>query len=149
MSDPTPSDSAQTRETETAGLKQHSESLKVAIRDYASARLELLAIESKEASQVLGERAGKAIAAAILLIFAWGCLLAMLILIGERLTSSFPGGLQRIGGGAIVALILSILHALVAIPFVKAVKQKLTQPLFQYTKSELQKDREWIDQTTR
>lgn len=133
----------------TQNIKESTSTLKDAVRDYAAARVELISIESKEAAKVGSERITKGIAAAVLLLFAWACFLTALILVGEKLTSQLPEGLQRIGGGALAALILAIIHAIGAFPLLKAAKRKLAQPLFEYTKSELKKDREWLEQKTR
>ena len=57
--------------------------------------------------------------------------------------TTWPDTLSGIGW-QLVALSVGVPHLLVALTLFKKLKRKPDQPLFEYTRTEFQKDREWL-----
>jgi len=108
---------------------------KSAIAGLVSSRLAILQAESQEASRAGIKKIVAFIAAAILLLFAWGLALA--------------GGIAAIATGFAfpwywVALIVCALHVITAVILVTNAKST-NSGFFPVTRSEFKKDREWLE----
>lgn len=100
-----------------------------------SSRIALIELESKEAAGAGARRAACLVAAVIFAFFAWALLLA--------------GGISAIAASTgwpwfWLALGAAAIHLTVALMLLKSAKPT-GQPAFPVTRSEFQKDREWIE----
>jgi uncharacterized membrane protein YqjE len=108
--------------------------------DHLKARAELLSIETREAGEVAARKGSLAIAAVVFLFFA-----TVVSLLGrwlESLSSQFSGL-----GWQLAALAAGFLHFLVALALFRKLKQKRELNLFEFTRAEFNKDREWLNQS--
>ncbi|HJM64124.1 MAG: hypothetical protein CMN05_03390 [Roseibacillus sp.] len=114
--------------------------------DHLKARAELLSIETREAGEVAARKGSLAIAAVVFLFFAYALVLATVVsLLGrwlESLSSQFSGL-----GWQLAALAAGFLHFLVALALFRKLKQKRELNLFEFTRAEFNKDREWLNQS--
>lgn len=108
---------------------------KEALLSLVSSRIALIQLESKEAAGHAAQRAAALIAAILCLFFTWALLLAGTIAIVSTSTG-WQWGWVAIGAAAI--------HLLVAMIFASVAKSHGTSA-FPVTRSEFQKDREWIE----
>jgi len=121
-------------------------SMKSSLASYASARAELFAIEAKEASTVVAEKAKFGIQGGLLLLIGYVFLLVAVIGIGGALLTEYlPEPLAKIGGWPLVALLLAVVHLITGIISIKKAAKKTTVGLFSYSRSELDKDRSWMN----
>ncbi len=126
------------------GLREEVTSLAKGTGDFLSARAELLSIEGKEAAGLLSKRLARFAIGILFLIFAYFLILAggvhfLGIFMSEKLTGPFAGW-----AGA--ALIISVLHLILAIIFISKARSRSERPLFELTRSEWQKDQQWLSQ---
>ena len=121
------------------GLQQHLE-----------ARGELLAIESRDAVRHTVRKTLLGTACAGAAFFAYGLILcAAVSLSGPWLESRFPDHFDKIGWQC-AALLIGLLHIIVAFIFLALLRRKPAEPLFEASRHEFQKDHQWIqDQQTR
>ena len=131
------------------GVRGTFASLADGLRQYLQARGELLSIESREAGQVAARKGvlGAILAAAVFL--AYGLLLAAAVsLAGYWLGGILPGEWSQFGWQT-AALAAAVLHLVIAAACFRALRKQPDQPLFEVTRSEFQKDRQWLnDQQT-
>ena len=114
------------------------------LQQYLEARSELLAIESREAARLAVRKAIVGGAVASFTFFAYGLVLcAAVSLAGRWLESSFPRVFDKIGWEC-AALIIGLLHVVAGIVFLTALRRKSDRPLFEITRREFQKDRQWL-----
>jgi uncharacterized membrane protein YqjE len=107
---------------------------KSAFADLVSSRLELIRIESKEASRVVLRNLVLVSVVAMMSLFAYICLLAGIV----GLTAHYSHGAWWL-----VALILFLLHGLTALLGIYLLKKK-SPAVFPITTNEFQKDRLWL-----
>ncbi|MFK7909373.1 MAG: phage holin family protein [Akkermansiaceae bacterium] len=118
--------------------------MKLAVSEFVSARLELAAIEAKEAAEFTVRKVVSAVILALCAFFIWALLLAGLtgLLAGwaqEQLAGHLPG----VSGWVIVLFALAIIHTLVAIILIWVIKKKPAAPLFELTRQEIENDKQW------
>jgi uncharacterized membrane protein YqjE len=120
------------------------------LQDYLAARSELLEIESREAAEHAKRQTGLGIALAVAGFFGYTLVLVALILfLGAILAGFLPASLTP-HASAISALLFGGLHLLIAFLALRKLRQPPATPLFEVTRAEFQKDREWIkDQQNR
>lgn len=129
------------------GLKTEVASFARSAGGYLQARAELLAIEGSEAAQIIRKRLIKAvIAAAFLGISYLTILIAGIALGGSLLAKQAQGPLANWTG---IALAVGVLHLLIGLIFLGKARKKSAAPLFEYTRSEWEKDQQWIQQQNR
>lgn len=119
--------------------------MKRAVSEFVSARLELAAIEAKEAAAFTVRKVVWAVALALCAFFVWMLLLAGLAgLLADwaetRISDSLPG----VPGWVAVLFGLAVLHALAAVVLVVLLKKKPAAPLFELTRQEIENDRTWV-----
>lgn len=140
---PAPADepSPSTRETAAAFAR--------GLQQYLAARGELLAIESREAARYTTRKAVLGTTLALCAFFAYTLILcAAVSLAGRWLESAFPAHFAKIGWQS-AALLAGLLHVVASLVFVTLLRKKPAEPLFEVTRRELQKDRQWLhDQQT-
>jgi len=109
--------------------------------DYFAARKELLQIEVKEASEVIGQKLVLVVIAAVMAVFTY--FLFWLLVIGAvaLLFSQWACWCTTL---PISALLVLLIHGVGLFIVVKKIKQKPPYPLFEMTKAELLRDKEWV-----
>jgi len=107
---------------------------KSAFADLVSSRLELIRIESREASRVVLRNLVLVSVVAMMSFFAYICLLAGIV----GLTAHYSHGAWWL-----VALILFVLHGVTALLGIYLLKKK-SPAVFPITTNEFQKDRLWL-----
>lgn len=140
---PNPSDEPAPRARETLS------SMAQGLQQYLEARGELFAIESREAGRHATRRGILGVALVVAAFFAYGLMLcAAVSLVGGWLETHFPKQFGTIGWEC-AALMAGILHMALAFGFLFLLRRKPATPLFEVTRQEFQKDRQWIqDQQT-
>ena len=108
---------------------------KEALLGLVSSRIALIQLESKHAASHAARRAAAAVAAILCVFFTWTLLLAGGTAVIASATG-WPWGWVAIGAAG--------LHLLAAMIFAKSAKSH-GEPSFPVTRSEFQKDREWIE----
>ncbi|NRB28374.1 MAG: phage holin family protein, partial [Roseibacillus sp.] len=95
--------------------------------------------------EAVARKGSLAIAAVVFLFFAYALVLVTVVsLLGrwvESLSSQFSGL-----GWQLTALAAGFLHFLVALALFRKLKQKQELNLFEFTRAEFNKDREWLNQ---
>lgn len=118
--------------------------MKRAVSEFVSARMELAAIEAKEAAEFTIRKVVSAVVLTVCAFFTWTLVLAGLagLLAGwaENLAADRVPG---VSGWVIILFALAILHALVAIIFLLILKKKPAVPLFELTRQEIKNDKAW------
>lgn len=119
------------------------------LRQYVAARSELLSIESREAARVAGRKGALAAIIAASTFTAYALLLVAAVSVtGHWLRNVLPGNWSQFGWQT-AALLAGLLHLAVAAGCFRALRRSPRQPLFEVTRSEIQKDRQWLnDQQT-
>ncbi|MDP0490923.1 MAG: phage holin family protein [Verrucomicrobiota bacterium JB023] len=113
---------------------------------YLRARLQLLGIESQEALVFLK---GKLLPLVVVL----GCALITYLLVLAALIS-FLGKLlaafskHPLLGWEIPALLIAALHLVALLKFKNTLSQQPDEPLFEYTRAEIENDRQWLHENT-
>ena len=110
-----------------------------ALGDWATARVELIQIESREASRSALRKGVLAGALAATVFFIWALLLAG----GIGLLTAYLESCGHPWGWPAVTLAAAGLHALLALGLAVALRRP-TPPPFPITRSEFEKDREWL-----
>jgi hypothetical protein len=108
---------------------------RVALMDLVAARLALIQLESKDATQEASRRAALIAAACAAAFFAWSLLLVGGVSLLAQATG-WPWNLVAIG--------LAMLHLVVGIILAQSAKPSGAAS-FPITRAEFQKDREWIE----
>lgn len=115
------------------------------LRQYLLARGELLAIEAREATRVAGRKGTLAFLLATAVFFGYALLLvAAVALVGQWLGGILPGSWSHFGWQT-AAVLAGLLHLAMAALCYRALRQSPREPLFEVTRSEFQKDRQWLD----
>ncbi len=137
-SGPPPADDGQDAAGESA--RQFREGL----GDHLKARAELLAIETREAGEFVARKGSLALVAATLLFFGYALVLTtVVVLLGgwlESLTDQLSGW-----GWQVAALGIGFLHLVFALALFRKLKLAREPTLFEFTRAELNKDREWLN----
>lgn len=114
------------------------------LHTYITARAELLAIETREAAQVLGRKAVLAAGLAAAAFFAYALILVGVVsLLGRCLAALWPAAFEGTGW-QIVAIVAGCAHLAAAALFVVMIRRGADPPFFEYTRSEFRKDNEWL-----
>jgi uncharacterized membrane protein YqjE len=124
--------------------RDSSQAFRDGLEDHLKARAELFGIEAREAGNVVARKGVLGLVVAALLFFSYALLLSATVsLLGRWLETTWPDTLSGIGW-QLVALSVGVPHLLVALTLFKKLKRKPDQPLFEYTRTEFQKDRKWL-----
>lgn len=115
------------------------------LQEYLAARTELLGIESAEASQYAKRQAKLGIICAVAAFFGYAlALVAIIGILGNILGIFLDASPLEDHAVHIVALIVGAIHLFVAYRMLRKLSQPPETPLFEVTRSEFQKDRQWI-----
>lgn len=120
--------------------------MKQAISSFISARLELLALESKEAGEVAARKVVHAVILALCAFFTWALILAGLTGILAPFLDRAIGS-DWLPGWAAVLLLLALVHGIGAFVFFRKLKQKPGTPLFELSRQEIENDKQWLKKT--
>ena len=118
-----------------SGLLDNALGLLSALADFFESRFVLLAAESKSA--------------ALQLLILVGCVIAALGLCGMGyvfLIVSAVVGIAHLLGTSwpVVALVVALVHFIIAGVLLVVARSRITKPMFQDSRDELKKDREWL-----
>lgn len=124
------------------GLKEELSSFLKDASAHVRIRAELLAIESKEAAHLYGRKFGLALAGLLLLLIGYLLILAGMIgILGAMISGSGVTLANWIG----VAWALSGLHLIAGFLLLRKSKGSGSDdPVFEFTRNELKKDRQWL-----
>lgn len=114
------------------------------LQDYLCARIELLALESQEAAAVAKQKGTLGLAMAVTAIFGYALILVALVALTGNALSALLSPTLAPFSWPIAALLFGILHFLAAYLLYNKLRRKAPNPLFEITRSELEKDRQWI-----
>ena len=127
------------------GVRATFSSFADGLRQYLLARGELLSIESREAARVAGRKGTLAFLLACAVFFGYALLLtAAVALVGHWLGTILPGAWSQFGWQT-AAVLAGLLHLGAAALCYRALRQPPSEPLFEVTRSEFQKDRQWLN----
>lgn len=119
--------------------------MKQAVSEFVSARIELAAIEAKEAAEFTAKKVAFAVVLAISAFFTWALVLAGLTgLLAHWAEQQLADLLPGVSGWVIVLFALAIIHAVIALIFVILLKKKPSSPLFELTRQEIEHDKAWV-----
>jgi hypothetical protein len=105
-----------------------------ALAELVSSRMELIRLESTEASRIAAKKTSQAIVIAVCLAAAWlGFMVSITCLIHHYCKIEWW----------LITLILATLHFILALVFLSQLKQP-SAPIFPVTRTEFQKDRLWL-----
>lgn len=122
------------------GIIEHCRELLAAALAYLQARAALAGIEAKEAAIHIGIILALAVIAVFVTVFGYLFLcIALTVLIAEW---------THISAGWVI-LGLALLHFVVAVTAILVAVSRLKMSLFTDTLAELQKDRQWLSQTSK
>ncbi len=124
------------------GLRHELTSFLREASSFAQLRGELLGIEAKEAAEIYGKKTGLIVIGGIFLLL--GHLLLIAGLVGT-LGSALAGDPFSLANWTGAALILTAIHVIAGVILIrKGRKIGSTSELFEYSRSELKKDQEWL-----
>lgn len=127
-----------------SGLKDEIASVARNAGGYLQARAELLAIEGEEATSIISKRlVSKMIAAFSLGIAYLSILIAGIALGGTHIAQIVEHPLANWMG---LTFATGSIHLAIGLLFRVKARAKNTLPLFEYTRSEWEKDKQWIQQ---
>jgi uncharacterized membrane protein YqjE len=117
------------------GLLDNALALISAIAEFFESRFALVALESKTAALQVLILAGCVIAALALCVMGYVFLIVSAVVgLAHLLGTSWP----------IVALVIALLHFIIAVVLLLVARSHATKPMFLATRDELKKDREWL-----
>lgn len=134
---------------EELSLRDAIQILKGSAGDYFAARKELLQIESKEASEFLMKKIAIVIALTVVGLFTYFLFWLAVITAGAKILKDAVGNEKVItvtGTWPIVGAVVVVLHICALFILVKKLKKKADFELFQMTKSELNRDKQWLEE---
>lgn len=118
-----------------SGLLDNALGLLSAIVEFFEIRLAVVAQESKYAALQLLILVGCVIAALALCLMGYVFLIVSAVVgIAHLLGTSWP----------VVALVVALVHFIIAGVLLVVARSRITKPMFQDTRGELKKDREWL-----
>jgi uncharacterized membrane protein YqjE len=118
-----------------SGLLDNTLALISAVAEFFESRCALAARESKAAALQVLILVGCVIAALVLCVMGYVFLIVSAVVgLAHLLGTSWP----------IVALIVALLHFIIAMVLLLVARSRITKPMFPATVDELKKDREWL-----
>jgi len=126
--------------------RQHS-SQKVThtLSDFIGARVELASIEAKEAISYTGKKVVQGVALALSAFFLWSLILAATIGVLAPLADQWlDNKAEWLPGWSAIAIVLAIIHLLVAAVCFCKLRHKPVTPLFELSRKEIENDKLWL-----
>jgi len=136
------------------GLKRAAMSLKDSSLGYMQAKTELAAIEAKEAASFAKHKFSLGIVTAFFGIFSYALFLLLIYGVILQFANRYLSKISDIiflSNSNTILLLLMIFHLFVFLIYLVKLSKKPPEELFSLTKSEFQKDKQWlaeINQTT-
>ena len=128
----------------TPSQSESTDAMKGALSQFVAARLELAAIEAKEAAEFTVRKVVMAVLLALCGFFIWALILAGLTgILATPVEQLFSSLLPSIAGWVIMLFILAFIHIIVAVILVMMLKKKPAAPLFELSRQEIEKDKAW------
>ena len=122
-----------------------SASMKQAVSSFLAARMELASIEAKEAAEIGTRKILFVLGTVTSALLGWLLLLASLtVVFGIFVDQWFARGVSWLSGYAVILFIFASLHFLVAAICLQIFKKKSRVTLFELTREEIQKDKQWL-----
>ena len=122
-----------------------SSALKRAVSEFVAARIELAAIETKEAAEFAVRKAVMAVTVALCVFFVWILVMAGLTgLLDAWAEKQFADQIPGVPGWVIILFALAALHAIVAIILALLLKKKPATQLYELTRQEMENDKAWV-----
>ena len=126
-------------------LRATSGSIKTELSQFLAARAELASIEAKEAAGFAAKKTVLAVVLGLCLLFTWILILAAatgaLAPVMDRLITDEHSWLP---GWVAVLFIFALVHLKVAFICLFFLKKKPHSPLFELSRQEIQKDKQWL-----
>lgn len=110
------------------------------LREHLHARVELLSLELTEAREIFARKG----AFGLLLVLAAALAYLLLLVAGIGFLGRWFASLGSSMGWELATLLAGLLHAAVAALCFLLLRRKSDPALFEYTRAEFQKDREWL-----
>ena len=111
------------------------------LTSYVRTRLQLVSIETQEALTHLKGKVGPLVLVMVCAFFGYSLLLLAVVSLLGKLLSSWG-----LWGWELSALILAGLHIGAIFLMKKKISAKPSSPLFEYSRAEIERDREWIQE---
>lgn len=113
---------------------------------YFRARLQLVSIETQEALLHLREKLVPLVVALVCALVVYLLLIAVLVSFLGKLLTHWTG--QTLIGWEIPGVLILLLHAFILLKMKRSLTRPAETPLFEYSRAELERDREWIQDHT-
>lgn len=124
---------------------QNLSSMKGAITGFLAARIELAAIEAKEATAVVSRKAVTAVVLGLCLFFAWALtLVALTGILTPFVSEIMVSDIDWLPNWAVVLIFFAILHLITATICLKKLKEKPAEELFELSRREIKNDQQWL-----
>ena len=137
--DPSPQPDHSGRDDDSSGM------LKRAVSEFISARVELTAIEAREAAEFTVRKLVLALAFVACIFITWISTMACLVgIFGDWAEKQLANHIPHTHGWVIVLVALVIIHAIVASILLMLLKKKPSAPLFELTRQEIKNDKVWV-----
>lgn len=136
--------------TQKYSLREGIIFFKDALTEYLSARKELFQIEAREVSSFLFKKVVLFVCLLFLLSFSyllfWLVCISALANVLEHLLKETAAWLHIIGFWPLIALCVLVFHCAVIFHLIKYLRVAADFTMFEITRSELQKDKQWIEE---
>lgn len=113
---------------------------------YFRTRLQLVSIETQEALLHLREKLVPLVVALVCAIVAYLLLIAALVSFLGKLLTHWTG--NPLVGWEIPGVLVLLLHTFILLKMKRSLARPSEMPLFEYSRAELERDREWIQDHT-
>ena len=129
------------------GLKQAAISLKDSSLGYIQAKTELAAIESQEAASYAKKKISIGIITAFFGIFSYALFLLLIFGMIQQFADKYVSKISKIitlNNSNTVILLMMLFHLLLFLIYLVKLSKKPAEEFFSLTKSEFQKDKQWL-----
>ena len=124
--------------------EETEESIPKGISAYLRTRLQLVSIETQEACAYAKGKAAPTVIALICAVSSYSLILTAIVsLLGKLLEKM---GEHLLLGWETAALLVAALHIVIIFTMKKRICRKPSSPLYEYSRAELERDREWIQE---
>lgn len=144
---PPPRENNQQPQTQAAGVPRVS-SLSASSFSYLAAKIELASIEAQEAAELAKKRFSTSIIAAFVGFFSYALCLICIYLACKEVAGGYIEKIAKnfnISGDLLIVTVLLMFHLLLLIIIMIAMSFRGNTEIFALTKSELAKDKQWLE----
>ena len=132
-----------------SGLKQTISSLKNSSLGYLQSKAELASIEAREASVYAKKKISIGVVAGFLALFTYACFLMLMFGLIQQFAMPYVEKISKLvmlNPGNVILLVFFLFHLFFLFIYLVRLSGKPSQELFALTKSELNKDKQWLDE---